>query len=120
VTFRLLPWILDQEVGQIKLTEHRWRPTNLLFVSQARLLLQDLERRYRYLVAARHEMEMLDRAGLYVKRLTRMRLYLRQAHFNWKGDQLVFIRAVSGFYSDYAAILRLLKQDSMRGILTPV
>lgn len=65
-------------------------------------------------------MATLDRGSLYVKYLTRMRFYVRQAHFTWKADQLVFIRAVAAFYSDYGAVLRLLKEDSQRGKLTVV
>ena len=118
MSFSLLPWILDQESGQLKLVEKRWRPTNLLYVSQARSLLQDIGRRYRLLVSARDEMEMLDRAAKYIQLLSRMRVYLRQAHFTWKGDQLMFVRAVAGFYSDFSYILRLIKEDRDRGLIT--
>ena len=64
-------------------------------------------------------MVTLDRGAKYIGYLTRMRYWFRQAKFNWKGDQLVFIRAVAGFYSDYGAIIRLLKEDSARGKLPP-
>lgn len=117
--YRLLPWILDKERGNIKLLENRWRPTSLLYVSQARELLLDLDRKYRFISSALDEIETLDRAAKYVQLLSRMRVFVRQANFTWKGDQLVFIRAVSGFYSAYAAILRLIKEDEARGIFKP-
>lgn len=119
MAYRLLPWLLDQEREHLKLVEQRWRPTDLLWVAQARYLLQDITQRYRHLGAAREEMVTLDRGAQYIKLLTRMRMYLRQAHFTWKGDQLMFIRSVASFYSDYGAILRLIKEDSARGLLTP-
>lgn len=115
--YRLLPWILDKERGNIKLLENRWRPTSLLYVSQARVILQDVAQKYRFIANAMDEVETLDRAAKYVQLISRMRVFVRQAHFTWKGDQLVFIRAVSGFYTAYAAILRLIKEDEARGIL---
>lgn len=114
----LLPLILDREIGQIKRTDYRWRPNNLFLISWARTLLQDIDRRYRNLLEAQHEFEYLDRAPLYMKLVQQMRLFVRQSHFNWKGDQLAFIRAVSNFYSAYSIVLRLLRQDLARGVLT--
>ena len=96
---------------------NRWRPQNLLFVAQTRALLLDLVSRYKYLAAARSELETLPRADRYIKSLTRMRFALRQAHYVWKADQLTFIRAVSEFYSDFGAILKLLKEDADSGKL---
>ena len=118
MVYRILPWILDQERDQLKLVEKRWRPTDLLLVPQAQILLKDITWRYKTLATALDEMQSLDRGSLYIKYLTRMRLYLRQAHYNWKADQLVFLRAVAGLYTDYGAVLRLLKEDSVRGKLT--
>ena len=46
-----------------------------------------------------------------------MRLDLRAATFTWKADQLRFVQVISQFYSDYGAILRLLKFDLLRGQL---
>jgi hypothetical protein len=89
----------------------------LLYVAQAKALLNDLSQRYKYLSTARDELETLRRADRYIKYLTRMRFFLRQANFTWKSDQLVFLRAVAGFYSDFGAILRLLKEDTDRGEL---
>ena len=65
-------------------------------------------------------METLDRGSLYIKYLTKMRFSVRAAHYTWKGDQLKFIRAIAAFYSDYGAVLRLLKEDSQRGKLPAV
>jgi len=115
VEYRVLPWVLQQEREDIEDVYNRWRPNDLLYMPQARLVLQDLDRRYSYILKAREELSTLDRGSLYIKLLTRMRLLLRQAHFNWRGDQLTFVRAVAGFYSDYGAVLRLLKEDSNRG-----
>jgi hypothetical protein len=84
-------------------------------VQQVRGLLQDMSSRYEHLVAAQEEIQTLDRADKFIGYLHRMRLWLRQASFKWKADQLAFVQAVSGFYSDYGAVLRLLKIDQARG-----
>lgn len=118
MAYRLLPWVLDEERDDIKLVDKRWQPKDLLFTAQAQALLRDLVRRYDHLAAARDEMQTLDRGSLYIKYLTRMRFAVRQAHFNWKGDQLTFMRAVAAFYSDYGAVLRLLQEDSQRGLFS--
>lgn len=76
-------------------------------------------KRYAQLSEALDELASLDRADRYVKLLRRMRVWYRQANFFWRGDQLTFLRAVAGFYSDYGAILRLLKQDYDRGKFDP-
>jgi len=90
-------------------------PTDLVTLHQAQLSLKDMGRRYVQLAEATDELASLDRADRYIKALRRMRIWFRQANFFWKGDQLTFIRAVAAFYSDYGAILRLLKQDLDRG-----
>jgi hypothetical protein len=113
--YQFLPAILDDAQADIHRLEHRWQPKDLLFLSQAQETLRDLLKRYNQLLAARDEMQTLDRATRYMGYLSRLRFSLRVAHFTWKGDQLAFIRAVSAFYSDYGAVLRLLKEDSMRG-----
>lgn len=74
-----------------------------------------MQARYEHLAAAQEELQTLDRADKYIKFLHRMRLWLREASFKWKADQLAFIQAVSGFYSDYGAVLRYLKFDQARG-----
>lgn len=111
--------ILEEEAAEIRRIEKRWQPKSLLFIPQARALLLDLERRYGHLEDARDEMMSLDRGAQYISYLGRMRVSLRQALIYWKGDQLTFLRAVTNFYSDYGAVLRLLRQDSMRGLLPP-
>lgn len=83
---------------------------------QAKAFLTDMGERYANLSGAQAELATLDRADRYLKLLRRMRIWLRQANFFWRGDQLTFLRAVAGFYSDYGAILRLLKQDYNRGL----
>jgi hypothetical protein len=90
-------------------------PRNLLQASQVRLLLKDMQARYRYLASAEDELSTLDRADRYIRATKRMRLLLKQALLFWKGDQLAFLRATAAFYVDYGAILRLLKQDRDRG-----
>lgn len=117
VGYRLLPWILEQERSQLLSIQNRWRPTDLFYVAQARQVLRDMSQRFQYLSAAKDELETLPRADRYIRHLTRMRFFLRQANYAWKADQLVFLRAAAGFYSDFGAILRLLKEDSDRGKL---
>jgi hypothetical protein len=117
VGYRLLPWIIEQERGQLLSIHNRWRPHDLLFIQQARATLRDMASRFSHLEQARDELESLPRGERYIKALTRMRIFLRQAGFTWKGDQLVFLRAAAGFYSDYGVVLRLLKEDSDTGKL---
>jgi hypothetical protein len=88
-----------------------------LFLQQVRALLADMERRYKRLEGARPELETLERSERYTKLLTRMRLWLRQASYNWKANHLIFIQAVAGFYSEYGILLRYLKFDQTRGRL---
>lgn len=89
----------------------------MLFVQQVRALLHDMEQRYRRLDAARPELLTLERAERYIKLLTRMRLWLRQAFYTWKVNQLVFLQATAGFYGEYGQLLRFLKFDQTRGRL---
>lgn len=90
-------------------------PKTLVNFNQAKASLNDMGTRYTQLLEASDELSSLDRADRYIKILRRMRVWIRQANFFWRGDQLTFLRAVAGFYSDYGAILRLLKQDYDRG-----
>ena len=115
MAYRLLPWILQQEGDSFQHVERRWRPTNLLYVQQSRALLKDMESRYKHLAAAEDELALLERANVYIQYLQRMRIRLRQAGYVWRLDQLRFIQSVASFYSDYGAILRLLKIDQSRG-----
>lgn len=91
-------------------------PHDLVQLHQAKAFLDDMGKSYVALADAYDEMASLDRAERYLKLVRRLRVWLRQANFFWKGDQLTFIRAVSGYYSDYGAVLRLLKQDYNRGL----
>jgi len=106
---------LEQEGDSFQKLDRHWRPQNLLFVRQSQLLLKDMQRRYRYLSEAQDELERLDRANVYVQLLTRMRIRLRQAGYVWKLDHLRFMQSVASFYSDYGAIMRLLKIEQSRG-----
>jgi hypothetical protein len=118
VRYLLLPWIIEQEGKDFQQIDYRWRPTSLLMVQQVRILLKDMRARYEHLDGAREEMATLIRADKYVKFLSRMRLWLRQAHIVWKSNQLAFLQATEGFYTDYGAVLRLLKYDEARGQFT--
>ena len=115
--YRLLSRILEQEAAEIRRVEKRWQPKSLLFIPQSLAILRDIRSRYKALDGARDEMVTLDRGAQYIGHLSRMRISLRQAFLYWKGDQLTFLRAVTSFYHEYGALLRLLKQDSMRGLL---
>ena len=114
--YRFLPWILEQEGSDFQHITQRWRPTGLLMLAQVRALLKDMQQRYDHLAAAQEELQSLDRADKYIGNMHRMRLWMRQANFQWKADQLRFIQAAAGFYMDYGAILRLLKIDQSRGL----
>lgn len=115
--YPLLRWIVEQEGAGFQSVQNRWRPTDLLYVGQVRALLHDMERRFQQLEEARSELGTLERAEKYIKVLTRLRLWLRQAYYNWKANHMVFLQAVSGFYSEYGYLLRFLKFDHARGRL---
>jgi hypothetical protein len=115
VPFVLIPKLLSDEGTDFQRIEKRWRPTDLLFVAQTRALLRDMAWRYGRLSEAESELASLDRGSIYVKLLRRMRLWLRRAHYTWKADHLSFTQTVAGFYTDYGAVLRLLKIDEARG-----
>ena len=115
MAYRLLPWLVEQEAGRLHQTDRRWMPKSLINFMQAKASLHDIGTRYSQLLEASDELSSLDRADRYIKLLKRMRIWIRQANFFWRGDQLTFLRALAGFYSDYGAVLRLLKQDYDRG-----
>ena len=115
--YALLRRIVDLEGTAFQQIEHRWRPQNLLMQAQVRVLIHDIERRFERLSEAEGEFATLDRRDIYIKLLRRMRLDVRLASFTWKADQLRFIQAVAQFYTDYGAVLRLLKTDFYRGRL---
>lgn len=113
--FQLLPWIVETEGSRFQQVENRWRPVDLLFNRQCKVLIDDMEKRYQRIAAAEDELQVLERGALYLKLVKRMRVWLRQAHFTWRSNQLAFLQAVAGFYSDYGTVLRLLKFDQARG-----
>lgn len=117
--YRYISWILEQEIGADFQTVHqRWRPQDLLLLRQVQLILKDTRARYENLELARAELKTLEYASKYLKYLQRMRLWRRDAEFSWKADQLKFLKSVAGFYSDYGAVLRLLRIDQLRGKFT--
>lgn len=113
----LLRRIVELESTAFQQIENRWRPHNLLMLPQVRAIINDIERRYERLSEAETELATLVRSALYVKLVRRMRLFVREATFTWKADQLRFLQAVSHFYSDYGTILRFLKHDFQEGRL---
>ena len=113
--YRYLPWILQQEGTDFQRIEQRWKPVRLLYIQQTRALLHDIRERYEQFSASQSELQTLTKADLLVKLLTRMRMYVRQAGLFWKTDQLAFIKAVAGFYSDLGSIMRTLKNEQERG-----
>ncbi len=116
--YRLIRWILEQEGTSFQRIDRRWRPVDLLYLQQVRVLLKDIQNRFEALTAAEEEFQTLDRADLYIRALRQMRGYARAAAFTWKADQLSFIRSVSGFYESYGTVLRLHKTDEARGRFT--
>jgi hypothetical protein len=119
VRYHYIPWILEQEeVSDFQSVSQRWRPKNLFLLRQVQLILKDVRSRYTNLELARGELQSLQYAAKYIKYLQRMRIWVREAEFAWKADQLRFLKSVAGFYSDYGTVLRLMKIDQLRGKLT--
>ncbi len=113
--FSIIPQILRQEGTDFQTLDQHWRPQDLLYIQQVRALLRDMGSRYELLSAAESELTSLVRANFYLVHIRRMRLWLRKASFTWKQNQLVFLQAVSGFYTDYGSVLRFLKIDEAKG-----
>lgn len=113
--YKYIPWILEQEASTFQAVHQRWRPRDLFLMRQVQLILKDIQSRYANLEVARDEFKLLENASKYFKYLQRMRIWVRDAGFAWKADQLRFLKSVAGFYSDYGAVLRLLKMDQLRG-----
>jgi hypothetical protein len=110
---------LEQEEGsEFQSVHQRWRPRDLLLLRQVQLILKDIRARYTNLELARGELQSLEYAAKYIKYIQRMRIWVRSAEFAWKADQLKFLKSVAGFYSDYGAVLRLMKVDQLRGKFT--
>jgi hypothetical protein len=119
VQYHYIPWILEQEAGsEFESVHQRWRPRNLFLMRQVQLILKDMDSRQANLELARDELQSLEYAAKYIKYIRRMRIWVRDAGFAWKADQLRFLKSAAGFYSDYGAILRLLKMDQLRGKFT--
>lgn len=116
--YHFIPWILEHErESDFQSVHQTWRPHNLLFVRQTQVLLKDIRERLDNLELAHGELQTLRYADRYIKYLRRMRLWVRQAGFAWQADQLKFLKSVVGFYSDYGAVLRLLRIDQSGGKL---
>ena len=111
----LLHEIIDQEADDFQRLSNRWRPRDLLMFQQIRLVLKDIQDRQALLTKAEPEFNGLDRKDIYITLVRRMRLWVRQALFTWKSDQLQFIQAIASFYKDYGRVLRYLKMDAQRG-----
>jgi hypothetical protein len=119
VQYSYIPWILEQEhETDFQSVQQRWRPHNLLQLRQTQFLLKDIRSRLQNLDLARDELNSLVFGPRYLKYLKRMHLWVREAGFSWQADQLKFLKSVAGFYSDYGAVLRLLKMDQARGKFT--
>ena len=119
--YHYIPWILEQEEGtEFKTVHQKWRPRDLFLMRQIQLILKDIQSRQANLELAEDEFKTLEFAAKYIKYLRRMRIWVREAGFAWRADQLRFLKSVSGFYSDYGAILRLLRMDQLRGKFKPV
>ena len=117
--YHYIPWILEQEdPATFRAVHQQWRPKDLFLMRQVQLILKDVQSRYANLELARDEFKTLEYAAKYLKYLQRMRVWSREAKFAWRADQLRFLKSVSGFYSDYGAILKLLKRDQLRGKFT--
>jgi hypothetical protein len=96
-----------------------WKPTQLLYTAQVRGLLNDMQGKFDEASAAGEEFQNLPRSDRYFKQLTEMRLALREAHFQWKANQVRFLSAASKFYSNFGAMLRFLRWEAQRGTFTP-
>jgi len=119
VSYLLLPWILEQESkSDFKRIHQHWRPTSLLMVRQTRILLKDMRSRLERIQEATDELQTLPKADRYFRRIVNLRVHMRDAGYMWRADQVAFLEAVSGFYSEYGVILRFLKFDQAMGRFT--
>jgi hypothetical protein len=119
VQYHYIPWLLEQDdASEFQSVHQNWRPRNIFLMRQVQLILKDMQSRQDSLELARDEFKTLEYAPKYLKYLLRMRIWLREANFAWRADQLRFLKSVAGFYSDYGAILKLLKFDQLRGKFT--
>lgn len=111
--------MLRQEGTSFQDVSDIWKPTQLLFIAQVRDLLHDMQDKFNEASAATEEFLTLVRSDRYLKQLTDMRLALREAHFQWKANQVRFLNAASKFYSQFGAMLRFLRWEAQRGTFTP-
>ncbi len=111
--------MLRQEGSHFQDVSDIWKPTELLLMAQVRELLHDMQGRYDEAAAATEEFQTLPRSDLYFRQLTDMRLALREAHFQWKSNQVRFLSAASKFYGNFGAMLRFLRWEFQRGTLNP-
>ena len=107
--------MLRQEGWHFQDITDLWRPTQLLFITQVRSMLHDMQARYDEATSATEELQTLVRADRYFKELTAMRLALREANFQWKANQLRFLQAAAKFYDNFGAMLRFLRWEDQRG-----
>lgn len=113
----VLPEILKAEGVQFYRVDRRWQPKDLIPDPYRRNLLKDAQARLNRLEEGVGELQTLDRAPLYIKLLTRMRLYVKRAQFAWRTDDLEFIQNIAKFFNDYGLVLQNLKIDEARGRL---
>lgn len=110
----LLPTILREEANFYRI-DHRWKPQGLIPDPYRRNLLKGAQGRLNRLEEAVEELKQLDRAPLYIKILSRMRVDIKRAQFAWRTDDLEFLRSIAKFFSDYGQVLQNLKIDQARG-----
>ena len=113
----ILQGIVEQEGSDFYRLDRKWQPKNLLPNVFRRNALKDSINRLNRLEDAMPELETLDRAPLYIKLVTRMRRHVKRAQFAWRTDDLVFLKEIAEFFSDYGIVLQNLKIDQARGRL---
>lgn len=111
--------MLRQEGTSFQDVSDIWKPTELLYMAQVRDLLHDMQGRYNEVAAATEEFQTLPRSDRYFKELAEMRMSLREAHFQWKSNQVRFLNAASKFYANFGAMLRFLRWELQRGTFHP-
>jgi hypothetical protein len=119
VQYSIILRLLRQEGTSFQDVTDIWKPTQLLLMAQVHELLQDMQGRYNEASAATEEFQTLRRSDRYFKQLLEMRLALREAHFQWKANQVRFLTAASKFYSNFGAMLRFLRWELQRGTFNP-
>lgn len=118
MAFTLLPEIIRVEGTSFYRTDRSWQPKNLIPDPYRRNLLKDAQERLNRLEEAVDEFQQLDRAPLYIKLVSRMRLCVKRAQFAWRTDDLELIKQIAKFFTDYGLVLQNLKIDQARGRLS--